>query len=171
MGDSPSVPPRRSERIQKLSSFPTAANESSPHSTRSRPASSGKMGTRRSPLLPTSLETILLSIYPVILVVGSLFALLDPAARAAPYNSTTQFHFANSAPSPSRRKATYSMCSLSNRAGLGSQLATFLPVHPPSCWPKFAGYNAETIARAIQIFSRHSMVVFRHSMVLWTCHH
>ena len=97
--------PRRSERIQKLSSFPTAANESSPHSTRSRPASSGKMGTRRSPLLPTSLETILLSIYPAILVVGSLFALLDPAARAAPYNSTTQSHFANTAPSYFAKKS------------------------------------------------------------------
>lgn len=57
------------------------------------------MTARRSPFLPTTLETILLSIYPVTLVVGSLFALLDPAARAAPYNATTQSHFADTAPS------------------------------------------------------------------------
>jgi len=63
------------------------------------------MVTRRSPLLPTSFETILLSIYPAILVVGSLFALLDPAARASPYNTTTQSHFANTAPSYFAKKS------------------------------------------------------------------
>jgi len=32
-------------------------------------------------------------------VVGSLFALLDPSARSAPYNAITQSHFADTAPS------------------------------------------------------------------------
>ncbi|KAK0113141.1 hypothetical protein ONS95_014841 [Cadophora gregata] len=63
------------------------------------------MATRRAPYLPTSLETIILSTYPATLVVGSLFALLDPAARAAPYNSTTQSHFANTAPSYFAKKS------------------------------------------------------------------
>jgi len=63
------------------------------------------MASRRSPFLPTSLEIILLSIYPVTLVVGSLFALLDPAARAAPYNATTQSHFASTAPSYFAKKS------------------------------------------------------------------
>ena len=43
-------------------------------------------------IMPTSLESILLSIYPILLILGSVFALLDPAARAAPYNPTTQSH-------------------------------------------------------------------------------
>jgi hypothetical protein len=64
-----------------------------------------KMIARRSPYLPTLLETILLSIYPTILVAGSLFALLDPAARSAPYNATTQSHFANTAPSYFAKKS------------------------------------------------------------------
>jgi hypothetical protein len=57
------------------------------------------MSSRRSPFLPTSLETILLAVYPTTLVVGSIFALLDPTARSAPYNAVTQSHFAETAPS------------------------------------------------------------------------
>jgi hypothetical protein len=55
--------------------------------------------------MPTTLETVLLSIYPITLIIGSLFALLDPAARAAPYNATTQAHFANTAPSYFAKKS------------------------------------------------------------------
>ena len=51
------------------------------------------------PLLPTSLETILLSIYPATLLLGSLFSLLDPSSRNAPYNPTTQSHPPDQAPS------------------------------------------------------------------------
>lgn len=64
------------------------------------------MSTRRnSPLLPTFLEAILLSIYPATLLAGSLFGLLDPAARGSPYNPTTQSHFANTAPSYFAKKS------------------------------------------------------------------
>jgi hypothetical protein len=63
------------------------------------------MATRRPPLLPTTLEIVLLSVYPVTLIVGSLFALLDPTARAAPYNATTQSHFASTAPSYFAKKS------------------------------------------------------------------
>ena len=38
---------------------------------------------RRSPLLPTSIETVLLAIYPATLFIGSVFSLLDPSARSA----------------------------------------------------------------------------------------
>jgi len=54
---------------------------------------------RRSPFLPTSLEFGILAIYPATLLFGTLFGLLDPAARASPYNAATQSHFANTAPS------------------------------------------------------------------------
>ena len=51
------------------------------------------------PLLPTSAETLLLSVYPAILLLGSLFSLLDPSARNAPYNPILQSHPPAQAPS------------------------------------------------------------------------
>src|SRR6187402_275261 len=98
--ESPSVTPRRSQRIQNLSS--PSSNTSTASGSLSNPT---KMTTRRLPLLPTPLETILLSLYPATLVVGSLFALLDPSARATPYNTTTQSHFASTAPSYFAKKS------------------------------------------------------------------
>ncbi|KAF2101702.1 hypothetical protein NA57DRAFT_73140 [Rhizodiscina lignyota] len=52
-----------------------------------------------SPLLPTPLEAVLLAIYPGTLVLGSIFSLLSPQTRAAPYDSLSQSHPADSAPS------------------------------------------------------------------------
>ncbi len=100
--DSPSTTPRRSARIQKLSppSSPSQANGAT-----STPSNTTKMAARRSPFMPTYLETILLSLYPATLVVGSLFALLDPVARSAPYNTATQSHYANTAPSYFAKKS------------------------------------------------------------------
>lgn len=99
--DSPAGTPRRSQRIQKQSPSITPT----PSSSNGTPSKPTEMASRRSPFLPTTLEGILLSIYPVILVVGSLFALLDPASRAAPYNATTQSHFASTAPSYFAKKS------------------------------------------------------------------
>lgn len=93
--DSPSATPRRTQKQPPPA--PGQTNEPS--------ATSTKMATRKSPFLPTSLETILLTIYPTTLVVGSLFSLLDPAARAAPYNTTSQSHVASSAPSYFAKKS------------------------------------------------------------------
>jgi hypothetical protein len=53
----------------------------------------------QSPYLPTPTERFLLAIYPATLVVGSLFSLLDPSARSAPYSSTLQSHPSDQAPS------------------------------------------------------------------------
>lgn len=94
--DSPNVTPRRSQRIQNL---PPAPSPSSTTKTNGYTSTSTKMSGRKSPLLPTTLEVILLSIYPATLILGSLFALLDPTARSAPYNAVTQSHFAETAPS------------------------------------------------------------------------
>ncbi|TVY78240.1 FIT family protein scs3 [Lachnellula suecica] len=98
--DSNSATPRRSQRIQKMSS-PSASTPSTPNGSSSEKVKVA----RRSPYLPTTLETILLAIYPSILVIGSLFALLDPAARAAPYNATTQSHNSATAPSYFAKKS------------------------------------------------------------------
>ncbi|TVY23641.1 FIT family protein [Lachnellula hyalina] len=99
--DSDSATPRRSQRIQKMASptpiSPSTANGSSSEKT--------VMTARRTPYLPTTVETILLSVYPIILCIGSLFALLDPSTRASPYNATTQSHQAATAPSYFAKKS------------------------------------------------------------------
>lgn len=69
----------------------------SPHSnentTLDRPPPHG------TPFLPTSLEALLLAIYPTTLLLGSLFSSLHPAARAAPYNPHAQSYDPAHAPS------------------------------------------------------------------------
>ena len=64
----------------------------------SNSSSSSSSSSTLTALMPTSLETILLAVYPILLILGSLFALLDPTARAAPYNPTTQSHPPSQAP-------------------------------------------------------------------------
>lgn len=59
---------------------------------------------KRSPFLPTRLESIFFAVYPATLLLGSLFSLLDPAARSAPYNALTQSHPPEAAPSYFARK-------------------------------------------------------------------
>jgi hypothetical protein len=55
--------------------------------------------------MPSTVEKILLTIYPTILLTGSLFSLLDPSARNAPYSATTQAHVVDSAPSYFAKKS------------------------------------------------------------------
>lgn len=57
-----------------------------------------------SPFLPTSLEALLLAIYPSTLLLGSLFSLLHPAARRAPYLAHAQAYDPAHAPSYFARK-------------------------------------------------------------------
>ena len=52
-----------------------------------------------SPFLPTAHELILLSLYPFILIIGSLYAELSPTLRNAPYNHISQSYQPASAPS------------------------------------------------------------------------
>jgi alpha-galactosidase len=54
---------------------------------------------RRSPFLPTRLEAQLIAIYPLTLLLGSVFSTLSPAARNAPYSADLQSHPAEFAPS------------------------------------------------------------------------
>ncbi|KAF2502742.1 hypothetical protein BU16DRAFT_449764 [Lophium mytilinum] len=53
----------------------------------------------RSPLLPTRLEALLISIYPFTLLLGSIFSTLSATTRSAPYSSTSQSHPPEFAPS------------------------------------------------------------------------
>lgn len=55
--------------------------------------------SRLHPLLPTPTELLLLSTFPIILILGSLFSLLSNPARHAPYSSESQSHPPELAPS------------------------------------------------------------------------
>ncbi|KAF2107442.1 inositol phospholipid synthesis and fat-storage-inducing TM-domain-containing protein [Lophiotrema nucula] len=71
--------------------------------TASMPASSIRNpltpSNTRSPFLPTRLEAQLLAIYPVTLLLGSIFSTLSPASRGAPYSAVSQSHDPATAPS------------------------------------------------------------------------
>ena len=59
---------------------------------------------RSSPFLPTPLETLLLAVYPTILIFGTLFSALSPETRGAPYDVLKQSHVQAHAPSYFARK-------------------------------------------------------------------
>ncbi|KAL8655292.1 MAG: hypothetical protein Q9226_003105 [Calogaya cf. arnoldii] len=73
------------------------ASEPSPRAsqyTTTKPASSKRPPTITNTLtaLLQPAEALLLLTYPALLLLGSLFSLLDPSARAAPYSATSQSH-------------------------------------------------------------------------------
>ncbi|KAK4185365.1 inositol phospholipid synthesis protein Scs3p [Podospora australis] len=72
---------------------PTPSTFSPHHPSRRRP--------RNNPVLPTPSELLALSIYPILLVFGALFAVLNPTVRNAPYDFASQAHDQSSALSPS----------------------------------------------------------------------
>jgi hypothetical protein len=53
----------------------------------------------RSPFFPTRLEAQLIAIYPTTLLLGSVFSILSPASRGAPYSAVSQSHPPEFAPS------------------------------------------------------------------------
>ena len=53
----------------------------------------------RSPFLPTRLEAVLISLYPGTLLLGSIFSILSPTNRNAPYSTLSQSHPPEFAPS------------------------------------------------------------------------
>lgn len=56
---------------------------------------------RSSPYLPTPLERIGLLIFPTILVFGTVFSILSPQTRAAPYDPVSQSHVQDPSVAPS----------------------------------------------------------------------
>lgn len=63
------------------------------------------LSSRRQPYLPTTLEAILLATYPIVLVTGSIFSLVDPATRASHYSASAQAHVGEPIPSYFARKS------------------------------------------------------------------
>ncbi|KAI9785170.1 MAG: hypothetical protein M1839_000808 [Geoglossum umbratile] len=83
-----------------LSARPNGSGIDLEYKDKPRPATSGDASLASgSPYLPTPLEAVLLSIYPATLVLGSIFSLLNPSARAAFYDASTQSHPSHLAPS------------------------------------------------------------------------
>ncbi|MCJ1365168.1 hypothetical protein MMC16_004288 [Acarospora aff. strigata] len=97
------VPTRRNGAFASGSSDKILQQNRPTTSQRSPP----QISTLRIPFLPTSLEAALLAIYPSTLLLGSLFSLLDPSARAAPYSAVSQSHPANLAPSYFAQKKNF----------------------------------------------------------------
>ncbi|KAG6112553.1 hypothetical protein E4U13_004226 [Claviceps humidiphila] len=62
---------------------------------------------RHSPFLPAPVERLLLALFPIILVFGTLFSAVSPQTRSAPYDAITQSHSQdpNLAPSYFARKS------------------------------------------------------------------
>ncbi|KAM3500056.1 hypothetical protein MY10362_006755 [Beauveria mimosiformis] len=56
---------------------------------------------RTSPFIPTPVERLALGLFPLLLVFGSLFALLSPDTRALTYDAATQSHRADGSVAPS----------------------------------------------------------------------
>ncbi|KAI6091192.1 inositol phospholipid synthesis and fat-storage-inducing TM-domain-containing protein [Hypoxylon rubiginosum] len=81
-------------------------NGSPPRSTTSSSSSSAAspLAMRTSPFLPTPLETLALAAYPALLAFGTLFSVLSPQTRGAPYDAGAQSHNPATAPSYFARK-------------------------------------------------------------------
>ncbi|ORY63402.1 inositol phospholipid synthesis and fat-storage-inducing TM-domain-containing protein [Pseudomassariella vexata] len=84
------------------SSLPSSPRGKSRASATNRPTSTPT--ARNPPQLPTPLETALLAVYPILLTFGTLFSILSPQTRAAPYDASGQSHVQASAPSYFARK-------------------------------------------------------------------
>ncbi|CAN8097575.1 unnamed protein product [Discula destructiva] len=70
-------------------------------SAQDAPSATASPKPRRRPFLPTPLELALLLAYPAILAFGTIFSLLSPTVRDAPYDYGTQAHSQDPAFSPS----------------------------------------------------------------------
>lgn len=75
----------------------------SPSNTRPNGAAADEppAGPRSPPFLPTPIEGVLLLAYPVLLAFGTLFSLLSPTVRNAPYDFALQAHSQDPALAPS----------------------------------------------------------------------
>lgn len=88
--------------------------------------------TRRSPFLPTRLEAQLLAIYPLTLLLGSIFSTLSPSSRSAPYSAISQSHDPAFAPSYFAQKKNVFNVYFVKVGWFWTSLAfaVFLAVHP-----------------------------------------
>ncbi|MCJ1284324.1 hypothetical protein MMC26_003655 [Xylographa opegraphella] len=110
----------------------------------------------RSPLLPTPREALLLAIYPSTLLLGSLFSLLNPLSRAAPYSAVLQSHPPAFAPSYFARKKNLFNVFFVKIGWFWTTLAfvVFLLLHPSTGPPR----SVVLTPRRAQAFVRYMLV-------------
>ncbi|KYK56467.1 uncharacterized protein DCS_03467 [Drechmeria coniospora] len=70
-----------------------------------RPSRTSASTPRTPPFLPTPLERLALGLFPLLLVFGTVFSILSPETRAAPYDHATQSHAQSQPPSYFARKS------------------------------------------------------------------
>ncbi|KAI1826248.1 inositol phospholipid synthesis and fat-storage-inducing TM-domain-containing protein [Xylaria intraflava] len=87
---------------------------------------------RRSPFLPTPFESVLLAVYPIILIFGTVFSVLSPETRRAPFDTARQSHVQAEAPSYFARKNNLFNVLFVKRGWLWITVAffSFLATHP-----------------------------------------
>lgn len=100
----PRSPPSTSFLTSKMDSPPASnprarTKQASPPPTPPPPAATSN--PRNPPFLPTPLEAAFLVAYPVVLAFGTLFSLLSPTVRNAPYDAFIHAHSQDPAFSPS----------------------------------------------------------------------
>ncbi|KAI5465352.1 inositol phospholipid synthesis and fat-storage-inducing TM-domain-containing protein [Mariannaea sp. PMI_226] len=78
-----------------------ATSTSSGETMSSSRASTSTSTPRTSPFLPTSIERIFLSIFPIVLIFGTVFSILSPETRSARYDPVTQSHSQDPTKAPS----------------------------------------------------------------------
>ncbi|KAI1759329.1 inositol phospholipid synthesis and fat-storage-inducing TM-domain-containing protein [Hypoxylon sp. FL1150] len=112
-----------SETTTNGSPRPTVATSSS---------SASPIAMRTSPYLPTPLETLALAVYPTLLTFGTLFSVLSPQTRGAPYDPDAQSHDPAHAPSYFARKDNIFNVLFVKRgwAWISVSFAVFVLTHP-----------------------------------------
>ncbi|EUC35530.1 hypothetical protein COCCADRAFT_90475 [Bipolaris zeicola 26-R-13] len=134
---------------------PLSAESNGTPTTAETPAGNMRLPTssaRRSPFLPTRLEAQLIAIYPLTLLLGSVFSTLSPSTRNAPYSASLQSHPAEFAPSYFAQKKNVFNVYFVKVGWLWTTLAfaVFVIFHPSF------GQGAST--RRLRAFLRYSLV-------------
>jgi hypothetical protein len=97
-----SQPTRRNRPTASLSS--TYIDSPQPSSS-AMPSSSNNNNKSRSSIQPTPSETVLLLLFPAILLTGSIFSTINPTTHSTPYSVASQSHPPDLAPSYFARKS------------------------------------------------------------------
>ncbi|KAH7329417.1 alpha-galactosidase [Stachybotrys elegans] len=103
-------------------------------SSNTSPKTASSSPPRTPPFLPTPLETLVAAAFPAILIFGTVFSLLSPQTRAAPYDPISQSHYQDPAVAPSyfARKSNVFNVFFVKRGWAWTTLAilSFLATHP-----------------------------------------
>lgn len=155
--DSPSTPTRRNGAL-------------SPKSLQSSTTTTQHAPRTFSPLLPTPMETFVLAIFPSTLLLGSLFSLLNPTARASPYIALAQSHSPELAPSYFAQKRNLFNLFFVKIGWFWTSLAffIFLMLHPSTGPQPSASAPLVLTPRRLQGFLRWALVtVWWASVTQW----